>query len=293
MDIKQLAYFVEVAKQKSFTKASQSLYISQPTLSKMVKSLESELEVELLDRSARSSELTDAGKIVFLQGEKILNMVDDLSSHLYDMMNLKKGHIKVGLPPLIGALYFPTIIKGFQESYPEITIELVEHGANIAQQKILEGELDFAVGLLPVNETKFETLPFTSEELMLFVHTSHPLAEQSFVTIRDLRNERIILFSEDFMLHDQMIEQCRNAGFEPQISYESSQWDFISDMVSHNLGVTFFPKSILRKINQEHITPIPIKEPSIPWDLGIILRKEKYISYASRAFINYISSKTI
>ncbi|PFG14757.1 LysR family transcriptional regulator [Bacillus sp. es.036] len=290
MDIKQLAYFVEVAKQKSFTKASHSLYISQPTLSKMVKSLEAELDVELLDRSARSSELTDAGKIVYLQGEKILNMVDDLSSHLYDMMNLKKGHIKVGLPPLIGALYFPSILKGFQELYPDITIELMEHGANIAQQKILDGELDFAVGLLPVDETKFETLPFKKEELMLFVHSSHPFAEKNSVSISELRNEQIILFSEDFMLHDQMIEQCRQAGFEPHISYVSSQWDFISDMVSHNLGVTFFPKSILTKINQNNVISIPLVNPEIPWDLGIILRKEKYISYASRAFINYIKS---
>ncbi|MGA9290696.1 MAG: LysR family transcriptional regulator [Anaerobacillus sp.] len=290
MDIKQLAYFIEVARQKSFTKASHSLYISQPTLSKMVKNLETELDVELLDRSARSSELTDAGKIVFAEGEKILNMVDDLSSHLYDMMHLKKGHIKIGLPPLIGVLYFPTIIKGFQERYPDITIELMEHGANIAQEKILDGELDFGIGLLPVNEEKFDTLPFTSEELMLFVHRSHPLAERKSVTIEDVREERIILFSEDFMLHDQMIKRCQNAGFEPHISYESSQWDFISDMVGHNLGFTFFPRSILTKINQDNVVPIPIEKPSIPWDLGIILRKEKYISYASRAFIDYMKS---
>ncbi|MEH7520105.1 LysR family transcriptional regulator, partial [Priestia megaterium] len=89
MDIRQLNYFLEVAKLRSFTKASQSLHISQPTLSKMVKNLE-ELEVELIDRSARQIDLTDAGEVVYVQGQKVMASIDELSTYLYDVMNLKK-----------------------------------------------------------------------------------------------------------------------------------------------------------------------------------------------------------
>lgn len=90
MDIRQLNYFLEVAKLRSFTKASQSLHISQPTLSKMVKNLEEELEVELIDRSARQIDLTDAGEVVYAQGQKVMASIDELSTYLYDVMNLKK-----------------------------------------------------------------------------------------------------------------------------------------------------------------------------------------------------------
>lgn len=274
MDIRQLSYFMEVAKSKSFSKASQSLHLSQPTLSKMVKSLEEELEVELLDRSARHSELTDAGEIVFDHAEKIFDILTDLNSHLYDMINLKRGKIKIGLPPVIGVLFFQKIIKGFKELFPDITIELVEHGANKVKQMVEEGKLDFGVVMLPVDQELFNIIPLTSEELMLFVHHSHHLANKSEISINDIKEEPIILFSQDFTLHDRIIQECSYAGFSPKISYKSSQWDFISDMVEHNLGVTFFPQSIVRKINQDKIKAIPITTPKIPWSLGIILKKK-------------------
>jgi len=293
MDIRQLSYFMEVAKLKSFTKASQSLHLSQPTLSKMVKSLEEELEVELLDRSARQIELTDAGEIVYEHAEKIFDILTDLTSHLYDMVNLKRGKIKIGLPPLIGIIFFPKIIKGFKELFPDITIELVEHGANKVKQMVEEGKLDFGVVMLPVDQELFNIIPFASEELMLFVHHSHHLAHKSEISINDIKEEPIILFSEDFTLHDRIIQECNHAGFLPKVSYESSQWDFISDMVAHNLGVTFFPQSIVRKINQDKVKAIPITDPKIPWSLGIILKKGKYVTYATKAFLDYISKITL
>lgn len=86
MDIRQLSYFIEVARQKSFTKASQSIHLSQPTLSKMVKNLEEDLHVQLIDRSAKQITLTDAGEALFLHGQSILDSFDSLSSVLYDFL---------------------------------------------------------------------------------------------------------------------------------------------------------------------------------------------------------------
>ncbi|MDP4161898.1 MAG: LysR family transcriptional regulator [Bacillota bacterium] len=101
MDIRQLTYFIEVAKYRSFTKASHILHLSQPTLSKMVKNLEDELEIDLIDRSSRQFEMAEAGEIVFEEGQVIIESLHNLSTHLNDLMNLKKGTIKIGIPPLI------------------------------------------------------------------------------------------------------------------------------------------------------------------------------------------------
>ena len=288
MDIRQLTYFNEVAKYKSFTKASNVLHLSQPTLSKMVKSLEDELDIELIDRSARQIELTEAGEIVYEQGKMILESLDNLSANLYDLMNLKKGKIKIGIPPLIGFLFFPRIIKEFKKLYPNIQLHLIEHGANKVEQEVSDGLLDLGVVVLPMDEGEFDIVSFISEQLMLFVHAAHPLAENEKVEMKDLEEESFILFSEGYALHDRIIQECANAGFNPQIAYESSQWDFISEMIAENLGVSIFPESIAKRVDKTLIKAIPIVNPTLPYKLGVIKKKGKYVSYATREFIRML-----
>ncbi|MBN8194077.1 LysR family transcriptional regulator [Bacillus sp. NTK074B] len=284
MDIRQLTYFNEVAKYKSFTKASNVLHLSQPTLSKMVRSLEDELDMELIDRSARQIELTEAGEIVYEQGQVILESLDHLSTHLYDLMNLKKGKIKIGIPPLIGFLFFPSIIKKFKTLYPDVQIQLNEFGANKVEEEVGDGKLDLGVVVLPMDEDEFDVVPFVSEKHMLFVHHSHPLAGKESVEMQELHDEDFILFSEDFALHDKIIDECRKAGFHPKIAYESSQWDFIGEMIGQNLGISIFPQSISKKVDQNVVKSIPIVNPTVPWNLGIITKKGRYESYAVREF---------
>ncbi|MDR7074032.1 LysR family transcriptional regulator [Fictibacillus barbaricus] len=288
MDIRQLTYFNEVAKHKSFTKASNMLHLSQPTLSKMVKGLEDELDIELIDRSARQIELTEAGEIVYEQGKMILESLDNLSANLYDLMNLKKGKIKIGIPPLIGFLFFPRIIKEFKKLYPNIQLHLIEHGANKVEQEVSDGLLDLGVVVLPMDEGEYDIVSFISEQLMLFVHAAHPLAENEKVEMKDLQEESFILFSEGYALHDRIIQECANAGFNPQIAYESSQWDFISEMIAENLGVSIFPESIAKRVDKTIIKAIPIENPTLPYKLGIIKKKVKYVTYATREFIRML-----
>lgn len=91
---------------RSFTKAAQSMFITQPTISKTIKSLEDELGVALFDRIGKRIELTDAGKVIELQAQAIVKSFQSLSSELSDLMNLKKGHIRIGLPPMVGSSFF-------------------------------------------------------------------------------------------------------------------------------------------------------------------------------------------
>ncbi|MDR7078596.1 DNA-binding transcriptional LysR family regulator [Neobacillus niacini] len=291
MDIRHLTYFIEVAKYKSFTKASKSLHLSQSTLSKVVKSLEEELNVELIDRSAKKINLTEAGEIVLAEGEVIMESLNDLSIHLYDLMNLKKGKIKIGIPPIIGFLFFPKIIKGFNNLYPDIKIKLFEDDSKKVKQEVRDGILDLGVVMLPVDEKEFDVVPFVYDELSLFVHKSHPLVQREKVEMKELQNETFILFKQEFAIHDIIIQECLRAGFRPEIAYESSEWDFISGMIGENLGISIFPKPIGEKVDQDLIKAIPIVNPSVPWNLGFISKKKKYASPAVREFIQYISAE--
>lgn len=288
MEIRQFNYFMTVAKLGSFTKASQQLHVSQPALSKTIKAFESELNVELLDRSDRQVKLTDSGEIVYNHGLKIFDTLSSLTTNLEDNSSLKSGNIKIGLPSLIGIMFFPSMIKGFSSAYPHLTTELIEEGTHKVIRLVDEGEIDCGIVMLPVDETKFDVFQLTEDKLMLYLQKSHPLAQRSEIALTDIKNEPTILFTEDFTMHDRIIQECNNSGFKPNIAYQSAQWDFIKDMVENNLGVTFFPESLKRKIDYDKITAVPITEPYIYWEVGLIVKKDRYRSHATRALIDYI-----
>lgn len=106
MDIRQLEYFVQAARMKSFTRAAESLYITQPTISKMIRNMEVELEADLFYREGKSVRLTDAGEILFTKAQNIVESFASLSSELDNLRNLEQGHIRIGLPPMVGASFF-------------------------------------------------------------------------------------------------------------------------------------------------------------------------------------------
>lgn len=288
MDVRQLNYFLEVAQHLSFSKAAEALHLTQPTLSKMVKSLEDELGVILFDRTTKHMQLTDAGEIVLGEAQEIMKLIQNMSSKLSDLMKIKQGNIKVGLPPVIGSLFFPKLIRDFHTLYPQIKIEFVEEGAKKVERLVEEGSIDFGFAVLPVDDQLFDTCPFVNRELKLIVYPEHRLAMLEQVSLIQLKNESFILLQEDFALHDRIREQCIRAGFEPEVTYESSQWDFISEMVANRHGISILPEPLCKKLDPTRIKTITIVEPRMPWNLALIWRKNKYMSYATRELISFI-----
>ncbi|WP_408009804.1 cidABC operon transcriptional activator CidR [Pseudalkalibacillus sp. A8] len=286
MDIKHLQYFIEVTRLKSFSKAAEHLFVTQPTISKMLKNLESELGVPLFDRRGNKVELTDSGKVIYEQAQVIDKAFKDLQFQLDNLQDLKKGHISIGLPPMIGSLHFPNVIGRFQEQYPDITIQLVEKGSKRIEEDIAKGDLDIGVVVLPVNQNIFDFFPFEKEKLQLVVPLEHWSSKKEKVSLGQLKNEDFILFNEDFALHNRIISSCTVAGFKPNIISESSQWDFIGKMVASKLGIALMPASICKDVTSD-VAIIDVTDPSINWELALIWRKKAYLSYASREWLNF------
>ena len=266
MDIRQLRYFVEVAKQKSFTKASEILFVSQPSISKMIKGLEVELKVTLLDRSEKEIELTDVGKVVYEQALDALQLVDGIASSVNEFVVIKKGNVKLGLMPTVGVLLFPTLIGGFKKQYPQIDIQMVEYSAKLLELHVENGVIDLGVTVLPVS-SKFETVPLLSEELVVIVDSKHHLVSNESIHLAQLKNESFILFTEDFILHDRVKHACIQAGFNPKVAYTSSLWDLVGEMVASRLGISLVPKSMIHRFNNPLIHAIPLSQPHIDWKL--------------------------
>ncbi|MGP7815896.1 LysR family transcriptional regulator [Niallia sp. 01092] len=290
MEIRQLKYFIEVVKQKNITKASESLHISQPALSKVIKSLEDEIGITLIHRSNKTHELTDAGQIVFEYAKKIIAQVDEMSTTLLDMTNLTRGSINIGIPPIIGSLFFPKVIAAFHRSYPNIHINIREYGAAKVAKSVEAGEFEIGVCVLPVSNEALTIFPLVQEEMKLIVNEQHPLSTRKVVHLKELKDEEFIFYSEEFALYEIMRKRCILEGFEPNIIFKSSQWDFIVEIVAANLGITMLPQSICNRTNNKQVRIIDLK-PVTKWELAIITKKDRYLSVAGKRFIDFMMKK--
>lgn len=293
MDIQHLKYFVEVAKQKNFTKASQVLLVSQPSISKMIKSLEDELGVTLLDRSERKIKLTDAGMIVYDQAINILQAVEGIYDSVNELVQAKKGVVKLGLMHTTGVLLFPNVLAGFKRDYPEIDIQMHEYSAKQLNLMVEQGDIDLGITVRPGHSQLFETIHLLSEELVVLVDSEHWLGEIESVCLADLKNESFILLTEDYVLHDVVEQACVEAGFQPTVTYKSSMWDLIGEMVAAKLGISLIPRSMVSRFHNRKVHAISIADPLIEWELVLIYKKNKYLSFAARTFIEYIQENRL
>lgn len=290
MEIRHLQYVLELARLRSFTKAAEALHISQPTLSKMIKNLEEELGVDLFIRIGKRVELTDAGIVILKQAQPIIDSFNNLTRELNDLTNLNKGSIRIGLPPMAGASFFPEVMSRFRRRYPGLTIQMVEDGSKKIEKEVAAGHLDMGVVLLPTNESLFETYPIVQEQLKLIVHPLHPFANRDEVSLYELEKEPFILFREDFALHDIILAECVRAGFQPHVLYESSQWDFIRGMVAAGLGIALLPETICKSLDPSQVRQVRLVQPVIPWHLAMVWRKNSYLSHAAREWIRFTQS---
>lgn len=286
VDIRQIEYFTEVAKHLRFTKAASTLHVSQPSISKAIQNLEAELGVPLFYRSSKQLELTDAGKAVLANAQHVLATFKNLRSELTDLMELKKGEIRIGIPPIVGVEFFSKLISLYKEKYPYIEIKLTEVGTKKIRRGVEEGELDIGLicNLCDPND-QLESISILKDPLMLIVHRDHPLAALPSVEMSRLEKEDFIIYRKDFTLYDRIIEECSKNGFYPTIACESSQKDLIVEMVAAKVGIALLPKKICEKLQNEKIVSIPFKHENLFLELGLTWKKNKYLSFAVREFI--------
>lgn len=292
MELRQLRIFVEVAKHKSITKAAESMHISQPALSQAIMALEEELGMILIIRTNKTSDLTDAGKVVLEYALKMNVLQDEMKRTLNDMTNLTRGQLNIGLPPFIGSLFFPKVMAKFHHAYPNIELNITEYGGARVVKSIEEGEFELGVAVLPIDEQQFHVYPIVEEEMKLLVYKHHRLASRSEVDLKELMDEEFIFYHEEFALNKIMRNYFIAAGFMPKILFKSSQWDLMTEMVSENLGITILPKSICNRAIKKDIKIIDLKQ-TILWSLAVITKKDRYTSNAGRTFIDFILKESL
>jgi len=292
MNIRHLEYFLEVVRQGSFSKAAATLHVSQPSISETIKNLEDELGVPLLHRGAKRLELTDAGEAVLERAQQIVALFQSLAGQLEEITLLKRGKIRIGIPPISASTIFPQLLGEFKQEYPNIEIQLHEAGSKNIQQAVQEGLLDIGIVCTPPEKADiFEVIPFVEDPLRVIVHPEHPFARLPAVDFTALANEAFVLYRQDFSLYDVILARCRQAGFRPKVICETAQREYMTHMVAAKLGIALLPDTICATLDTKAIVPIPLADPQIYLQLAIIWRKDRYLSFAARRWLEFTTAR--
>ena len=250
--LKHIRYFAAVAEELHFRRAAERLNLAQPALSRSVKHLETQLGVQLLERSNRRVRLTHAGAVFFAGCQDVLSTMEGVIARTNKATTGELGHLVIGYTDFAICGELPEILRDFHERYPDITIE-PEHGFTAGQlEKLKYGNLDFGFLTGPINHSEFASATVQNDPYVAVLYENHPLANQQAIDLGDLAGEPIVLGNPSGWQHynDHLFRICRRAGFVPEIAQYAFNSEGIFGLVACEMGITIHTtcaENILRK----------------------------------------------
>nr|YP_010133964.1 rubisco operon transcription regulator [Tryblionella apiculata]QWM93454.1 rubisco operon transcription regulator [Tryblionella apiculata] len=289
--LQQLRILKAVATEKNFTKAAAVLYLSQPSLSKQIKTLEKNLDTLLINRERNKISLTESGKVLLQYSERILALCEESCRALIDLKNGERGNLRVGASQTIGTYLMPRILALFAQNYPQIDLKVQVNSTRIIAKKIINREIDIAVvgGEISDDLKKNLTIqPFVYDELSLIISKSHPFAKKQKINKEDLycldfitlnSNSTIKQFIDNILIQNQIETK------QLKTILQLNSIEAIKTAVSLGLGAAFVSSSAIEKeIKLNTIGIITIEKIRINRKLSIISNPECYKSKAFEFF---------
>jgi len=288
VNIQSLAYFIQVADSKSYSIAAKKIYVAQSSLSTSVKKLEDELGIKLFNYDGKSLHLTIEGERFYELAQEFLTSYEVFFESAKKITDDVFGTINILLPVLVSDIYFAEPIAEFQKKYPDVKINVTNRGGFQTQNLISVNEFDIGVTIKPIIQNTFECVEIAKSPMVLAVHESHPLAERESVTYEDLMYEDFLSYEEDSVLYQSFFSKAKDAGYAPQVMIRAAETPLLLSIIEKGVGILVVPECVVDYRKYSHIKVIPIVGEEEGYQLVMVYNKDKYMSTASQAFIDFI-----
>lgn len=279
MTLNELKYIVAVAKERHFRKASESCFVSQPTLSIAIKKLEDELGVTLFERHKSDVLITPIGQQIVELAENILQQSQLIKQLAKEEQGDHSGELKVGAIYTIAPYLLPKLIPAFHQLSPKTPFILQENYTQVLVEKLLSGELDLVILSLPFEDPNIETLALYEEPFLAAIPNDHPLTKKPEISLKDIENETFLLLGAGHCFRDQVVDSFPNLGHlhlksgHLQRTLEGSSLETIRFMVASGAGITILPCSSMNGQDDELFTVKPIQAPVPSRTVALAWRK--------------------
>jgi len=291
LELRQIKYFIEVAKREHVTDAANALHVAQSAVSRQIFNLEAELGVDLFIREGRSIRLTTVGRAFLERMEQAMNVIDDARQIVQEYTDPERGTIHVGFPSSLATYMLPTAISAFRHEYPHVKFSLNQGSYHYLKEAVVRGDVNIALmGPVPMNVNKTKGTILFTEDLVALLPKKHSLAKERSITLNDLRNDSFILFPEGYILREIVDKACSQFGFKPQMAFEGEDIDGLKGLASAGLGVTIVPEITIVENIPRSTVAIPIIEPSVTRTVGVLIPTERTLLPTEKLFLQFLKN---
>lgn len=281
--LRQMQAFLAVTELGTFTKAAERLRMAQPALSQLVRDLERELGIRVLDRTTRRVELTEGGREFHGAAMKIVQDLETAVQAANDLAERKRGRIVVALPPLLAAVIMPPAIAALKAQLPGLQVSIIDARNDLVLEAVRFGKADCGVGTFSALEDNIERSPLARDSLMLLCRRESPFARRTTVLWHELADEPLVTLTRDSGIRLLVEVGYEHAQIALKPAYEVAQIATALALVEAGLGVAVLP-TYARAIAPASVTAVPLAEPSIARDIVMIRQSGRSISPALAAF---------
>lgn len=289
INLNQLRVFYHAAKLQNFTRASEELCITQPGVTAQVRHFEENSNLVLFKKKGRKVFLTEEGKILLSYAKKMFDMEKELEDVIEELRELRRGVLKIGTTKAYARLFMPVLISNYHQRYPNIRIKLDEGSSREMIYSLLDFRNEIAIIARAVDHPDVTFVPFSQEELVLIIPPDHAWGSRKAVTIEELSREPIIMKDSGSGTRRILSELFEKSGFKPNILMETSNTEFIKDLVHRGEAVSFLVKeSVTPEINAGRLKSVPVQGCILTLDVSIAYLKNQHFSPAAKAFLDLL-----
>jgi DNA-binding transcriptional LysR family regulator len=292
MDLGQIEAFLQVASQRSFSRAADTLRLTQPSVTARIQSLERDLGETLFERNGRGVTLTEAGTAFLPYAQRVLKALQDGRDAIQSLQELQLGTLRLGAAPTISTYVLPGLLKEFRSRYPGLEVSVrTEYSDQIAQMVLAD---EVQVGLeRSISHPDVVTVPLYADEVLLVTSAGHPFAESGTASIEQVSEEPLIMFNRGSGYYTLVDNALRQAGVLVSPTMELDNMEATKKMVEEGLGIAMLPKAAVeREVRAGELRHIRVRGLTMPKrQIALIYRRGRPLSRAAEAFVRLLEER--
>jgi DNA-binding transcriptional LysR family regulator len=281
MELYQLEYFLEVARQRNFTRAAGRLHLAQAALSEQIRKLEGELGTPLFQRGRRESTLTVAGETLRLHAEGLIERAAAARQAVRAVVGLHGGRVVIGAIPSVSAGLLPAAVSAFRRRHPQVELVIVEGTSEAVAEGVESGRVELGVIQHPTPSGLLDERALLAESFVILAGPRHPVARRRRVALKSLAEEAFVFFKG--RARDSALAACRAAGFEPRLACESGELETVRALVAAGLGLALLPELAAQRARPA-CALVRLSGPKVERQLVVVTRRGHATSPAAAEF---------
>ena len=293
MNLQQLEYIIAVDTHRHFVTAANKCFVTQATLSMMIKKLEEELDIKIFDRSKQPVKPTKEGELVIQLARQILLQSAFLKDYAKDLRGEINGELRLGIIPTLAPYILPLFIKSFSEKYPHLKIFIKEMVTDDIVSKIKTGDLDVGLLSIPLHDVQLTEILLFYEEFFAYASETENLSPKKYLLPKEMDMNHLWLMEEGHCLRNQVFNFCELTKLKSEnnnVHYEAGSIETLINLVDKHRGITIIPELAILNLNsnqkkniREFASPKPARE------IGLVMNK----SFSRKAIIEKLKEEII